>query len=563
MLARWSIRSKVITVIGFLLVFLSGLGTMAVLSMQYMNAHTLAIANKSLPSTRELGVLLADVNAYRVSMRDLLLGETVEERAAAEKRLTEKLERLETHRKNYEALISSSEERVVYSEWFRIWKEYLQGVDELIEASRKVGGRSTLDARNLFQTKYVKLGSEADQLINKAIDLNKIRADIETKAAADNYSTAFNVILGCIAATMLGGALLGYLIVRDLSSGIASIIKPMQELAQGDLRAEVTHRGERTEVGAMADSLQIFKEALISKKATDEAAARDTEAKIERGRRVDSITRGFESMIGDIVERLSSTATELESSSGTLTATAERAQQVTTAVAAASEEASTNVQSVASATEELSSSVNEISRQVQVSARMAGEAVDQARKTNDRVGELSRAAGSIGDVVELINTIASQTNLLALNATIEAARAGEAGRGFAVVASEVKALAEQTAKATDEISQHISGIQAATQESVGAIKEIGGTIERLSEIASTIAAAVEQQGAATQEISRNVQQAAHGTQGVSSNIVDVQRGTAETNSASAYVLTAAKSLAGDSTRLKVEVNNFLKSVRAA
>jgi methyl-accepting chemotaxis protein len=194
---------------------------------------------------------------------------------------------------------------------------------------------------------------------------------------------------------------------------------------------------------------------------------------------------------------------------------------------------------------------------------MAGEAVDQARKTNDRVGELSRAAGSIGDVVELINTIASQTNLLALNATIEAARAGEAGRGFAVVASEVKALAEQTAKATDEISQHISGIQAATQESVGAIKEIGGTIERLSEIASTIAAAVEQQGAATQEISRNVQQAAHGTQGVSSNIVDVQRGTAETNSASAYVLTAAKSLAGDSTRLKVEVNNFLKSVRAA
>ncbi len=187
----------------------------------------------------------------------------------------------------------------------------------------------------------------------------------------------------------------------------------------------------------------------------------------------------------------------------------------------------------------------------------------QQRKVNDRVGELSKAAARIGDVVELINTIAGQTNLLALNATIEAARAGEAGRGFAVVASEVKALAEQTAKATGEIGQQISGIQAATQESVNAIKEISGTIEKLSEISSTIAAAVEEQGAATQEISRNVQQAAQGTQQVSSNITDVQRGASETGSASSQVLSAAKSLSGDSNRLKLEVGKFLNTVRAA
>ena len=194
---------------------------------------------------------------------------------------------------------------------------------------------------------------------------------------------------------------------------------------------------------------------------------------------------------------------------------------------------------------------------------MAGEAVDQARKTNDRVGELSKAAARIGDVVELINTIAGQTNLLALNATIEAARAGESGRGFAVVASEVKALAEQTAKATGEIGQQISGIQAATQDSVNAIKEISSTIEKLSEISSTIAAAVEEQGAATQEISRNVQQAAYGTQQVSANITDVQRGAAETGSASSQVLSAAQSLSGESNRLKLEVSKFLDSVRAA
>src|SRR6516165_3145635 len=199
----------------------------------------------------------------------------------------------------------------------------------------------------------------------------------------------------------------------------------------------------------------------------------------------------------------------------------------------------------------MASAITEISRQVQESARMAGDAVGQARTTTDRVSELSKAATRIGDVVELINTIAGQTNLLALNATIEAARAGEAGRGFAVVASEVKALAEQTAKATGEIGQQISGIQAATQESVNAIKEISGAIERLSEISSAIAAAVEEQGTATQEISRNVQQAAQGTQPVSSNISVVQPGATETGSASSQVLSAAKSLSSDSERLKL------------
>jgi methyl-accepting chemotaxis protein len=200
---------------------------------------------------------------------------------------------------------------------------------------------------------------------------------------------------------------------------------------------------------------------------------------------------------------------------------------------------------------------------VQESARVASEAVGQARNTTERVSELSMAATRIGDVVELINTIAGQTNLLALNATIEAARAGEAGRGFAVVASEVKALAEQTAKATGEIGQQITGIQAATQDSVNAIRDISSTIEKLSEIASTIAAAVEEQGAATQEISRNVQQAARGTHEVSSNITDVQRGAGETGSASAQVLSAAQILSADSARLRREVANFLDTVRAA
>jgi methyl-accepting chemotaxis protein len=423
-----------------------------------------------------------------------------------------------------------------------------------MDLSRKSAGKMPQEA-NVLNTKTVNpIGLKADELLNKDIELNLKGSDAAGAEALASYDAAYMMVVAILAISAVFGIGIGIYLVKDVSSGIASIVKPMQALGQGDLTAVVPHQGMKTEIGTMGDALQVFKQALIDKRAADEAAAADAEAKIERGRRVDSITREFESMIGEIVETVSSASTELEASAGTLTATAERSQELTTTVAAAS---------VASATEEMASSVNEISRQVQESASIANQAVDQARLTNDRVSALASAAARIGDVVELINNIAGQTNLLALNATIEAARAGEAGRGFAVVASEVKALAEQTAKATGEISAQISGIQAATQESVGAIKEIGDTIGRMSEIASTIASAVEEQGAATQEISRNVQQAAQGTMQVSSNITDVQRGASETGSASSQVLSAAQSLSSDSTRLKVEVSKFLNAVRAA
>jgi methyl-accepting chemotaxis protein len=391
------------------------------------------------------------------------------------------------------------------------------------------------------------------------------RVDYFVKQASDEYHTTSRLLMIVAATGIIFGILAGFLI------GQFGIVKPinllkavMQALAGNDLKADVPGIERRDELGDMARTVEVFKKnGLEVERLRSDQQATEKHSAEQRKKDMVKLADDFEGAVGEIIETVSSASTELEASASSLTATAVRSQELTTMVAAASEEASTNVQSVASATEELTSSVNEISRQVQESARMANEAVDQARKTNDRVGELSKAASRIGDVVELINTIAGQTNLLALNATIEAARAGEAGRGFAVVASEVKALAEQTAKATGEIGQQISGIQAATQESVNAIKEISGTIEKLSEISSTIAAAVEEQGAATQEISRNVQQAAQGTQQVSSNITDVQRGASETGSASSQVLSAAQSLSGDSNRLKLEVGKFLDTVRAA
>ncbi|MEZ0221275.1 MAG: methyl-accepting chemotaxis protein, partial [Tardiphaga sp.] len=398
--------------------------------------------------------------------------------------------------------------------------------------------------------------------IKAAIQQEVVSATTANEQRISGTITLQQIVAG---AATITGLLIAFLIARGIIGPLSGLTAGMKQLAEGNFGVVLPGLGRKDEVGDMAQAVETFK-VKAEEKAQAEAEARITQdqaAALQRKQDMIRLADDFEGTVGEIVEAVSSASTELEASASTLTSTADRSQQLTTVVATASEEASTNVQSVASATEEMASSITEIGRQVQESARIANEAVDQAQKTNDRVGELSKAAGRIGAVVELINTIAGQTNLLALNATIEAARAGDAGRGFAVVASEVKALAEQTAKATGEISQQIASIQTATDDSVSAIRDIGTTIGKMSEIASTIASAVEEQGAATQEISRNVQQAAQGTMQVSSNIIDVQRGASETGGASSQVLSAAQSLSSDSNRLKHEVSRFLNSVRAA
>jgi methyl-accepting chemotaxis protein len=570
--------------IGAKLGIASGLGVLLVATMVIVQIRANAAirdleARMSGQQTiaRDAAEVKASVAGMQIAVRDLRLANNSVDLQKAVDGLASRLKSANHYSDEMLKISKTPENRARIEKLKARAGDYAKGAQQIVavrtEAIAAAGGADAAakvaklneEVMRIARDVTLPIVAELEPLANQIAEFAKHNVEEEAAEGAREMATAEWEAMALGIGTILlliGSSIFSYF---TISRPMRALSVSMEELAGGNFAVVLPGLGRKDELGAVAGAVEKFK-VVSEQKAREEAEAKIKQDQIAAQQRKADMVKladSFEAAVGEIVETVSSASTELEASAGTLTSTAERAQEVTTMVAAASEEASTNVQSVASATEELSSSVNEISRQVQESARMAGEAVDQARATNDRVGELSKAAARIGDVVELINTIAGQTNLLALNATIEAARAGEAGRGFAVVASEVKALAEQTAKATGEISQQITGIQGATQESVHAIKEISGTIERLSEIASTIAAAVEEQGAATQEISRNVQQAAHGTQQVSSNITDVQRGASETGSASAQVLSAAQSLSSDSNRLKLEVGKFLDSVRAA
>jgi len=405
-----------------------------------------------------------------------------------------------------------------------------------------------------------------DALRTKVLEMQQAEAVLQSTRAADfasTVSTASIITLAAPGITLILSIAIAAGLQKLVTTPITHLTQVMRRLANRELTVEVPDTDRGDELGAMAQSVQVFRDNMV--KAESLAAQQEAE-RAEKARRQEAtsrLTEQFATKIGGIVNTVSSAAAQVKANSQNLTATANDTALRSTAVAAAAEQATSNVQSVASASEELSSSIKEITRQVTKASDVAVRAVGEAQATNATMLGLAEAAKKIGTVVSLINDIAGQTNLLALNATIEAARAGEAGKGFAVVASEVKSLANQTAKATGDIQTQVQEIQSETERAVLAIGGIADTIQQISEITTTVASAVEQQGAATEEIARNVQQAAQGTTDVSSNIVSVKDAAEATGQSAGEMLDAAKNLEGQAASLRNEVSSFVSNLQVA
>jgi len=421
----------------------------------------------------------------------------------------------------------------------------------------------------ILRYEYMKPGEqELTRKISYAVGIPGWNMFVGTGAYLDDLDAKMKPIAWLLGLAILGIAVISgsiaWMIGRSISKPLGQLGARMQELAEGKLDGEIPGAARGDEIGAMAATVQIFKDNAVRIRGLEQAEAQvQARAAAERRAAMENIASDFERSVTGIVRSVSTAAAGMQTTAQSMTATASDASARAATVGAASQSSSDNVGTVAAAAEELSSSVAEISRQVARSSEIASKAVGDAERTNATVGALSTGAEKIGEVVKLIHSIAAQTNLLALNATIEAARAGESGRGFAVVASEVKALANQTAKATEEISAQVAAMQASTSEAVASIGGISETIAQMSEITVSISSAVEQQGGATREIARNIQSVAAGSGEISAHIGGVSTAAAATGKAASEVLSNARELDNQSGMLRSAVDEFLVKVRAA
>lgn len=555
-----SIKAKLTGILAVTLVIVIAIGAFGVFQMRSMNANAVDLYSNWVPAVRDLGLLKYEVARIRIFAARLTMPLTPETRAQVKDRMAKEFEAYDKLANQYISTITGPEEQKVWDRFKDSWTAYLAGQNKLIAMTDK---GDLQEAVNEYNTTSVKLFEQALANLDADVQFQNDGAAAAGAQADATYARAFWIFSGAILlATLFVGASIVW-VSKDIIAPLGAITTAMRNLADGVLTTFVPYAERTDEVGEMAAGLNVFKENLIAKKEADEQAEADAKLKLERAQRMERSTREFERSIGAIVDVVAAASTELSATAENLNNTSGATTSRSTAVAAASEEASTNVHTVASAAEQLSSSIREISEQVQQSNRVAQEAAREADQTSEAVRSLAEMAERIGNIVNLINNIAAQTNMLALNATIEAARAGEAGRGFAVVAQEVKALAEQTAKATAEIVGQITGIQESSRLTNSSMSSIAKTIDNINSISAAIAAAIEEQGAATQEIARNASQTSDATTDVARNITGVQEAAESSAAAANQVLSSSRDLAKQADNLRAEVRKYLNEVQAA
>ena len=559
MFKHLTIRARVIAAFTILIVSTLGLGIFAVQRLGAVNAAATDVSQNWLPAANYLGDLSQDFELFRSRQGQVLLL-SGDARQTMLTKLETTRQALEADYRNYDATVNPGDERVLADAIKAAMADYMAKEPAYTD---RVAANDIAGATDVYMNTMQPLVDRLRGAIHKDRQYQVDQGDKVATAGVALGKTASFLIMVTVAVTALICLAIGFVMIRTISLPIRRMSDIMGVLAKGDTSVTIPNTGERSEIGAMAGAVEVFREGMIRNRALEAEAAEAREmAETERRQTMRSLADDFEAAVGGIVDTVSSAATEMQATAAQLSSSAQASAEQATSVSAAAEEAGTNVTSVAGAAEQLGASVSEIGRQVETSLGKAREAVTEAEATAAIVNQLSEAAARINSIVEIISGIASQTNLLALNATIESARAGDAGKGFAVVASEVKALAVQTTRATTEIGQQIAGIQTTTNQAVDAIGSISTIIHAINESSATIASAVEQQNAATREIVEAVTQASLGTTEVTSNITGVARMAEETGAGAGQVLTASSELAHQAETLRGQVGDFLSRVRA-